>query len=39
MNLLNIIKWAYFPKTGEAKVDRIAKTLNRLAKHQKFYDK
>ena len=33
------IKWIFSAKTDETKVDRIAKTLDRLAKKQKFYDK
>ena len=35
----NYVKWIYSAKTEQTKVDRIAKTLNRLAKNQKFYDK
>jgi hypothetical protein len=33
------IDWIYSAKTDETKVERIAKTLNRLTKGQKFYDK
>ncbi len=33
------LKWIYSAKTDEIKVDRIAKTLTRLSKHQKFTDK
>lgn len=36
---LNYLKWIYSAKTDEAKADRIAKTLDRLARHQKFYDR
>lgn len=36
---LNYVKWIYSTKTDQAKVDRIAKTLDRLAKKQKYYDK
>ena len=32
----NYIKWIYSAKTDETKVDRIAKTLVSLSKHQKF---
>jgi hypothetical protein len=32
----NYLKWIYSAKTEQTKVDRIAKTLNRLSKHQKF---
>ncbi len=35
----NYVKWIYAAKTDQTKVDRIAKTLDRLAKNQKFYDK
>ena len=31
------VDWIYSAKTDETKVERIAKTLNRLAKGQKFY--
>ena len=34
----NYIKWIYSAKTDQTKVDRIAKTLDRLCKHQKFAD-
>ena len=33
------VDWIYSVKTDETKVERIAKTLNRLTKGQKFYDK
>ncbi len=33
------VKWIYSAKTDQTKVDRIAKTVVRLAKHQKFVDK
>jgi hypothetical protein len=33
------IEWIYSAKTEETKVDRIARTLNKLAKRQKFNDK
>ncbi len=33
------VKWIYSAKTDQTKVDRIAKTLVRLSKHQKFADK
>ena len=33
------INWIYSAKTDVTKVERIAKTLNRLIKGQKFYDK
>jgi hypothetical protein len=33
------VDWIYSAKTDETKVERIAKTLNRLTKGQKFYDK
>ena len=33
------IDWIYSAKTDETKVDRIARTLNKLVKGQKFYDK
>lgn len=32
----NYIKWIYSAKTDETKIDRIAKTLVSLSKHQKF---
>ena len=34
----NYVKWIYAAKTDQTKVDRIAKTLIRLFKHQKFTD-
>jgi hypothetical protein len=36
---LNYLKWVYSVKTDETKVERIAKTLDRLTKHLKFTDK
>ncbi|NOU20081.1 MAG: DUF1905 domain-containing protein [Bacteroidales bacterium] len=33
------IDWIYSAKTDDTKVERIVKTLNKLAKQQKFYDK
>ena len=33
------IEWIYSAKTDETKVERIAKTLNKLANRQKFTDK
>jgi hypothetical protein len=36
---LNYIKWIYSAKTDETKVDRIAKTIDRLVKRQGFYDR
>jgi len=33
------VKWIYSAKTEQTKVDRIAKTLIKLSKHQKFTDK
>ena len=33
------IKWIYSAKTDQTKVDRIAKTVDKLSKHQKFTDK
>ena len=33
------IDWIYSAKTDETKVERIAKTLNKLIKDQNFYDK
>jgi uncharacterized protein YdeI (YjbR/CyaY-like superfamily) len=33
------VDWIYSAKTDETKVERIAKTLNKLIKGQKFYDK
>ena len=35
----NYVKWIYSAKTEQTKVDRIAKTLDKLSKHQKFADK
>ena len=35
----NYVKWIYSAKTDQTKVDRIAKTLGRLTKKQKYYDK
>ena len=35
----NYIKWIYSAKTEQTKADRIAKTLIKLSKHQKFTDK
>jgi hypothetical protein len=32
----NYIKWIYSAKTDQTKEDRIAKTLDKLSKHQKF---
>jgi uncharacterized protein YdeI (YjbR/CyaY-like superfamily) len=32
----NYVKWIYSTKTDQTKVDRIAKTLDKLSKHQKF---
>jgi hypothetical protein len=32
----NYVKWIYAAKTEQTKVDRIAKMLNKLAKHQRF---
>ncbi len=32
----NYVKWIYSAKTDQTKVDRIAKALVRLSKHQKF---
>jgi hypothetical protein len=34
----NYVKWIYSAKTDQTKVDRIAKTLIRLSKRQKFAD-
>ena len=34
----NYVKWIYSAKTDQTKVDRIAKTLDKLSKHQKFAD-
>jgi len=34
----NYVKWIYSAKTEQTKVDRIAKTLDRLSKRQKFTD-
>lgn len=36
---LKYIKWIYSSKTEQTKVDRIAKTLDRLEKNQKYSDK
>jgi hypothetical protein len=36
---LNYVKWIYSAKTDQTKVDRMAKTLDRLTKNQKYYDK
>jgi Uncharacterized protein conserved in bacteria len=33
------VKWIYSAKTEQTKVNRIAKTLDRLSKNLKFYDK
>jgi hypothetical protein len=33
------VKWIYSAKTDQTKVDRIAKTLIKLSKHQKFINK
>jgi hypothetical protein len=35
----NYIKWIYSAKTEQTKVDKIAKTLVRLSKHQKYADR
>lgn len=35
----NYVKWIYSAKTEQTKVDRIAKTLDRLVKNQKYNDK
>ena len=35
----NYVKWIFAAKTDQTKVGRIAKTLDKLAKNQKFYDK
>ena len=35
----NYIKWIYSAKTEQTKVDRMAKTMDKLAKGQKFTDK
>lgn len=35
----NYVKWIYSAKTDETKIDRIAKTLDRLTKNQRYYDK
>jgi len=32
------VKWIYSAKTDQTKVERIAKTLDKLCKHQKFAD-
>ena len=34
----NYVKWIYSAKTDQTKVERIAKTLDRLSKHKKFAD-
>jgi len=34
----NYVKWIYAAKTDQTKVDRIAKTLDKLSNHQKFSD-
>jgi len=34
----NYVKWIYSAKTDQTKVERIAKTLVKLSKHQKFTD-
>ena len=34
----NYVKWIYSAKTDQTKVNRIAETLNRFSKHQKFTD-
>jgi len=34
----NYVKWIYSAKTEQTKVDRIAKTLDRLSEHKKFTD-
>ena len=35
----NYVKWIYSAKTDRTKVDRMAKTLDRLIKKLKYYDK
>ena len=35
----NYVDWIFSAKTDKTKVDRMAKTLNRLVKGKKFYDK
>jgi len=35
----NYVKWIYSAKTDRTKVDRIAKTLDRLVENLKYYDK
>ena len=35
----NYVRWIYSAKAEQTRVDRIAKTLNRLSKHQKFAGK
>ncbi len=35
----NYVKWIFSAKTDQTKVDRIAKTIVRLSKHQKFTDR
>ena len=34
----NYVKWIYSSKTDQTKVDRIARTLDKLTRHQKFTD-
>jgi len=35
----NYVKWIYSAKTDQTKIDRIAKTLDKLSKHKKLADK
>jgi Uncharacterized protein conserved in bacteria len=35
----NYVKWIFSAKTDQTKINRIAKTLDRLLKNQKYYDK
>ena len=35
----NYVEWIFSAKTDKTKVDRMAKTLNRLMKGKKYYDK
>ena len=35
----NYVKWIYAAKSEKTKVDRIVKTVNRLARSMKYYDK
>jgi len=35
----NYVKWIFSAKTDQTKVNRIAKTIDRLLKNQKYYDK